>query len=85
MNRVNFIAATGATAGVASVRPIPALPKDYNYLLQTDDAMKWANAYIELFGGDRMLMYAWFANAIETGRAFGDRKARENKSVSEEE
>ena len=40
-------------------------------LLSTTDAAVWADEYVKLYGGDWGLMVAWFANAIETGRAAG--------------
>ena len=49
--------------------------------LESDDAADWADAWMSHFGyavdGDlediRHTMLGWFANAIETGRAFGER------------
>jgi hypothetical protein len=51
-------------------------------LLDTDDAMLWAEEFCRIFvgkvvtteeseGADVGLMVSWFANAIETGRRFG--------------
>jgi hypothetical protein len=49
-----------------------------NALLETTDAMEWAEMFIELFGDrrnaiNRDLMVGWFANAIETGRRAGEK------------
>jgi hypothetical protein len=43
----------------------------------TTDAMVWAREYVRMHGGDEGLMLSWFANAIETGRDFGSKLARE--------
>jgi len=40
-------------------------------LLGTTNALKWAEEFVRLHGGDTGLMLAWFANAIETGRRAG--------------
>lgn len=43
---------------------------NYNYLLSTTDARKWAEAFCQLCPDmDEGTMIAWFANAIETGKA----------------
>lgn len=47
-------------------------------LLATTDARVWASEFMERFADrrdeiDESLMLAWFANAIETGRAAGRR------------
>lgn len=35
------------------------------------DGQKWAQAFVDRFGGDEGLMIGWFANAIEAGRTAG--------------
>lgn len=50
-------------------------------LINTTDAMVWADEFVRIFSGQVIsdeneavnvgLMVAWFANAIETGRNFG--------------
>lgn len=50
-------------------------------LLNTTDAEKWAEAFMEEFGDhkediDEGLMFSWFANAIETGRTAGETKIK---------
>jgi hypothetical protein len=48
-----------------------------NDLLDTTDASVWAARFVALFPeADEGLMLSWFASAIETGRAAGDRPWR---------
>jgi hypothetical protein len=54
-------------------------------LHSTTDAAVWTDRFFELHG-DRLadidwgLMISWFANAIETGRSFGEAAAEKRKA-----
>ena len=46
-----------------------SLPKtEPRELIDSTDAVRWAEAFVRMHGGDEGLMLTWFANAIETGR-----------------
>ena len=48
-------------------------------LLNSTTADFWAAEFVRLHGGDEGLMLAWFANAIEVGRA-AEKSARKSAS-----
>ena len=47
---------------------------EVHQLLNSTKADVWAAEFVRLHGGDEGLMMGWFANAIEVGRAAGERK-----------
>jgi hypothetical protein len=70
--------------GVSQEDQTEAPPRGHT-LLDTDDAMLWAEEFVRIFTGQTVggehgeisravdvgLMVSWFANAIETGKRFG--------------